>query len=104
MVLGTLCGILSQNIPYKRCITWTTDGFYRETKSKVIKRREEGCDTVEMECAALAACARFRGAELSMFLFTADSLASVDDYDERDWGELSFAPALNIALAIASTL
>ena len=36
-------------------MTWTTDGFYRETAEKVAYRKEEGCAVVEMECSALAA-------------------------------------------------
>ena len=49
---------LSQkNIPYWEVKTWTTDGFYRETVEMVQYRKEEGCQVVEMECSALAACA-----------------------------------------------
>ena len=35
-------------------MTWSTDGFYRETPDKVVYRIEEGCSVVEMECASLA--------------------------------------------------
>ena len=37
-------------------------------------RKSEGCATVEMECAALAACAQKRGAVFGQILYTADSL------------------------------
>ncbi len=94
----------SHDIPYKKCITWTTDGFFRETKKKVLSRKEEGCDAVEMECAALAACAEFRGIAFGQFFFTADSLHAIDRYDERDWGAASLRPALHLALDIAATL
>ena len=50
-------------------------------------RRAEGCTTVEMECAALAACARKRGASFGQILYAADSLANVLEHDERDWGK-----------------
>ncbi len=93
-----------RNIPYKKCMTWTTDGFFRETKKKVLARRNEGCSCVEMECSALAACAKFRGVKFGQFLFTADSLHAVDAYDERGWGMNSLRPALEIAIEIASTL
>ena len=33
--------------------TWTTDGIYRETPTKMAMRRAEGCLTVEMETAAI---------------------------------------------------
>lgn len=47
----------SCTLPYLECTTWTTDGFFRETKDMVAYRREEGCAVVEMECAGMAACA-----------------------------------------------
>ena len=40
-------------------------------------RRAEGCETVEMECAAFAACATFRGARFGQILYSADTLAGV---------------------------
>jgi len=86
------------------CITWTTDGFYRETEAMVAHRREEGCLVVEMECAGLAACADFRGAEFAQLLYTADSLADAANYDARDWGEKSVMPALQLCLEMAARL
>ncbi len=91
-------------IKYRKCVTWTTDGFYRETKNKVLARKNEGCDTVEMECAALAACAQFRGVQFGQFFFTADSLHDIDAYNERDFGSASWRPALCLAIQIASTI
>lgn len=85
---------------YEKCTTWTTDGLFRETPGKVASRREEGCDTVEMECAALAACAKFRGIDFGMLLFTADSLADADNYDRREFGQASLVPALKLCLDI----
>ena len=77
-------------IPYEEVMTWSTDGFYRETAEKVAYRKEEGCAVVEMECAALAAVAQLRGVVWGELLFTADSLADLDNYDSRDWGGRSF--------------
>lgn len=85
-------------LPYEEVITWTTDGFYRETKEKVAYRKAEGCQVVEMECAALAACATFRHVTWGCLLFTADTLANAEQYDERSWGEDSFAGALTLCL------
>ena len=62
------------------------DGFFRETKEKVAYRKSEGCSVVEMECSALAACAAFRSSTWGMLLYTADSLADVQRYDQRHWG------------------
>lgn len=91
-------------LAYRECVTWTTDGFFRETKDKVKARREEGCTTVEMECSALAACAKFRNVKFGQFFFTADSLAETEAYDERAWGDRSLLPALLLSLDIAAEL
>lgn len=88
------------DLPFVTCTTWSTDGFFRETKDMVQYRLEEGCSVVEMECAALAACCRKRGAEFGQFLFTADSLANVHEYDARDFGTKSHEKALLLGLEI----
>jgi len=85
------------SINYKECKTWTTDGFYRETKDMVKYRKDEGCAVVEMECSALAACARFRDAVFGQILFTADSLSNIDEYDERNWGLDSYEKVLKLS-------
>lgn len=74
-------------VPHMECKTWTTDGFYRETPDMVRRRREEGCHVVDMECAALAAVARFRGKAFGQLLYSGDILADVENYDERGWKE-----------------
>ncbi len=91
-------------VPYEECTTWSTDGFFRETQDMVKQRIEEGCSVVEMECSALAACARKRGAKFGQFLFTADSLANIETYDAREFGSASHGKALEIALRIARNL
>lgn len=87
-----------RGLPYKECVTWSTDGFYRETREKTDYRRAEGCSTVEMECAALAACAQLRGAVWGQILFTADTLADADAYDERNWGRSCYDTAFRLCL------
>ena len=89
-------------IPYEEVMTWSTDGFYRETAEKVASRKEEGCAVVEMECAALAAVAQLRGVVWGQLLFTADSLADLENYDSRDWGSEAFYKALELCLEIVS--
>lgn len=89
------------SIPYQEVMTWSTDGFYRETPDKVAYRIEEGCSVVEMECAALAAVAQLRDAVWGLLLFTADSLADIDNYDQRNWGAEAFDKALELCLDIA---
>lgn len=87
-------------LPFVARTTWSTDGFFRETQDMVRYRREEGCSVVEMECAALAACCRLRGANFGQLLFTADSLANVRDYDARKFGTASHEKALLLGLDI----
>ena len=96
--------LLAQKIPFRECTTWTTDGIYRETQDMVKYRRAEGCTTVEMECAALAACARKRGASFGQILYTADSLANIYAHDERDWGKGSLRKALELCIAVLQTI
>lgn len=74
----------NHGLEYLECKTWTTDAFYRETLNKVALRKTEGCLSVEMECAALAAVAEFRGVDFAQMLYSGDNLDG-DEYDERDW-------------------
>ncbi|MBO4493255.1 MAG: nucleoside phosphorylase [Ruminococcus sp.] len=98
-----ICRTLREKgIGFRSCTTWTTDGLFRETPETVTCRRSEGCDTVDMECASLAACAKLRGADFGMLFFTADSLADINNYDERDFGTASLLPALSLCLDIIS--
>lgn len=90
--------IHEHGMQYQEVITWSTDGFFRETKEKVAYRKSEGCSVVEMECAALAACSAFRGATWGMILYMADSLADVDKYDARNWGGNAYEYALKLCL------
>ncbi|HIW53841.1 MAG TPA: nucleoside phosphorylase [Candidatus Ruthenibacterium merdigallinarum] len=90
--------VTQHGMKYQEVVTWSTDGFYRETKEKVAYRKSEGCSVVEMECSALAAVSAFRGATWGMILYTADSLADVDRYDERNWGGNAYEYALTLCL------
>ena len=88
----------NHGLPYMEVVTWSTDGFFRETKEKVAYRKSEGCSVVEMECSALAACAKMRGAIWGELLFTADTLADAEHYDERNWGDDSASYALELCI------
>lgn len=89
--------LMKDNKPYQKCKTWTTDGFYRETKEMVLYRKEEGYSVVEMECASMAACAKMRGVVFGQLLFTADSLVNVEEHAERNWGNEHFLYAMKLA-------
>ena len=69
--------------------TWTTDAFYRETPKKTAKRIESGCISVEMECAAATAVAKFREKEFFEFFYAAEqwdkrSLSNEARVEEKD--------------------
>ncbi|MEW5991605.1 MAG: nucleoside phosphorylase [Chloroflexota bacterium] len=90
-------------IPYRTGLTWTTDGFYRETRAKVEARVAEGCITVEMEAAALFAVARFRGVSLAQMLYAGDDLSG-DVWDPRGWQVHVTGRDLLLRLAIEAAI
>lgn len=73
------------NYSYVTGKVWTTDAPYRETRNKVLKRKEEGCICVDMECSALSALAKFRNKEIFQFFYAADNLDSAK-WDQRSLG------------------
>jgi purine-nucleoside phosphorylase len=73
------------NISYVEGKVWTTDAPYRETRDKVLKRKEEGCVCVDMECSAMNAVAEFRNKDLFQFFYAADNLDS-NKWDKRSLG------------------
>lgn len=74
--------------------TWSTDALYRETPSRIARRKAEGCLTVEMECAALLSVARFRGVRLGQFLSAGDDVSG-NEWDPRSGtGPLTFPERL----------
>ncbi len=95
-------------IPHVAGKTWTTDGFYRETRAKTERRVAEGCLTVEMEAAAFFAVARFRSVSFGQMLYAGDDLSG-EVWDRRGWNqhaegrEMLFHLAAEAALAIDSS-
>ena len=77
--------------PYVTGTTWTTDAFYRETRGKVVKRKEMGAICVEMECAAMQALCDFRGVEFFQFLYAGDNL------DHSTWDPRSLSGTTRLA-------
>ncbi|MDE7389645.1 MAG: nucleoside phosphorylase [Lachnospiraceae bacterium] len=72
----------STGVEYTVGKTWTTDAIYRETRNKMMQRKNEGCICVDMECSAVAAVAEFRNKQIAQFFYSADNLDS-DTYDKR---------------------
>ena len=64
---------------------WTIDAPYRETRTKVANRKNEGCICVDMECSAISALAKFRNKEIFQFFYAADNLDSAK-WDKRSLG------------------
>ena len=52
--------------------------------ARVARRRAEGCLTVEMECSAFCAVARFRRVTLGRILYGGDDVSGVE-WDRRGW-------------------
>lgn len=94
----------SRGHPFQVGKVWTTDAIYRETRSKVERRRAEGCLVVEMEAAAFFAVARFRGIRFAQLLYGGDDLSG-EQWDDRGWAvspsrRLTFELALEVAASL----
>lgn len=74
----------AENQHYLEIKTWTTDASFRETPAKVEMRRNEGCATVEMECAAYYAVAEFKGLDCAVLLYAGD-VVHEEGWDYRNW-------------------
>jgi len=88
VVVEKLCALLEHHgVPVVTGLTWTTDGLFRETKERIAHRKHEGCITVEMECAALLAVAKYRNVIFGQYLSAWDCVGGeVWDprHDDRD--------------------
>jgi uridine phosphorylase len=85
VAVGVVTRLLRERgVAFQTGRVWTTDAPYRETPAKIESRRAEGCIAVEMEAAALAAVARFRGVPLGHLLYGGDDLSSAA-WDNRSW-------------------
>ena len=89
--------------PYVTGKAWTTDALFRETAAIVADRQREGCIIVEMECAAFAAVAQFRGVEFAQILYGGDDVTA-DEWDGRCWQDQSSVRDKLFWLAVESTL
>ncbi len=77
----------NRRLPFVTSKTWTTDAPYRETPTRIARRRGEGCLTVEMESAAFMAVAEFRQATFGQLLYGGDDLSG-ERWEERGWTTL----------------
>ncbi len=78
-------GVLDEaEIPHFIGRAWTTDALFRETRSRVNRRLDEGCQMVDMESSAFMAVAQYRNLRFAQILYAGDSLAG-DTWDSRSW-------------------
>ncbi len=91
--------LAERDIPHRLDKVWTTDGLFRETPTRVARRREEGCVLVDMECSALAAVSAFRGVRFGQLLYAGDSLAT-EEWDHRGWQQAGSVREQLLDLAI----
>jgi uridine phosphorylase len=75
-----------REIPYRLGKTWTTDGLYRETIERRVRRRKDGCSVVEMEAAAFFAVAQVRRVTFGQVVYGGD-LVVPEGWDKRAWHE-----------------
>jgi len=90
-------------VPWESGATWTTDAFFRETTSKVARRRDQGCITVEMEASAFFTVAAFRGATYGQLLYAGDDV-SAEEWDHRHWDRQHSARRRLLELACGAAL
>ena len=83
--------------------TWTTDGFYRETRTRADEMKNNGCVAVDMECSALQAAADRRGIGFYTFFISADSLAG-EQWEPNDILDLKVTDATTVAVCSAIRL
>ena len=91
------------HVPYVVGKTWTTDAIYRETPTRIARRRAEGCHVVEMEAAAFFAVAQFRGITFGQLLYGGDDLTG-DAWNGRNWQKESSTRARLFQLAVEACL
>ena len=70
------------------------------------ERADGGCAVLflHVQPGPLAAVAQLRDAVWGLLLFTADSLADLENYDQRDWGSEAFEKALELCLEMVHHL
>ncbi|MGE4571576.1 MAG: nucleoside phosphorylase [Candidatus Izemoplasmatales bacterium] len=92
------------HLNYGEGISWTTDAFYRETRSRLNIRKEQGAIAVEMECASMAAVCKYRNIPFSQVLYFSDIVKQEGWSDFLDT-RLSLKEKMNrIMLEIAISL
>jgi uridine phosphorylase len=93
--------LTAAGVSFRLAKTWTTDAVYRETPGRVRSRAAEGCLTVEMEAAALAAVAQFRNVPLGIILYGGDDVSGLA-WDPRETFDRTATREALVRLAAAA--
>jgi purine-nucleoside phosphorylase len=81
---------------------WTTDAIHRTTFTKVRRYRERGVNSIDMELAALAGVAHYRGCELSALLVVTDVASRTHTWDGT--ASSRFRAGIEAAAKVAAAL
>lgn len=92
-----------RGVSYRAGKTWTTDALFRETPSKVARRRAQRCLTVEMEAAALFAVAAFRKVDLGQILYAGDDVSG-STWKHNNWRDMQSVRERLFYLAVEACL
>jgi uridine phosphorylase len=96
--------LTASGIPHRAGKTWTTDADFRETPQRIAARRAEGCLSVEMEAASLAAVCRFRRVRYGQLLYSGDALHG-GAWQGRDWSTSGRrSQLLEVAVSLAANI
>lgn len=80
--------LINHHQDYVEGTTWTIDALYRETPNRVARRIEEGAIGVEMECASLAAVAKYNKVKFSSLLYFTDKVKA-ENWDWRFYDKVA---------------
>lgn len=73
-----------KDIPYINALAWTTDAMFRETPSRIERRKAEGAKVVEMEQSGNLAIAQYRKFDYGAIIYGGDDVSG-EKWDNRGW-------------------
>lgn len=77
--------VLDKNqVQYETTKSWSTDGIFRQTTARVANRIREGCQMVEMECAAYYSVAAFKNVALGALYYCGD-IVKKEGWEYKIW-------------------
>lgn len=76
------------NYEFVEGATWTTDGFFRETREKIAYFKQQGAICVEMEGSCISAVCKHKKLDYFTFYYAGDNLDAVE-WEERSISQLT---------------